>query len=66
MMGRFLTRDPNRNDIKRIADIFIDNGNGIRGDLEAIIKAALTDPDVFSGLARAAGQGTQDEHQHFR
>ncbi len=30
------------------------------------IKAVLTDPDVFAGLANAAGfRETQGEHQHF-
>ena len=65
LIKRFVTSNPNRNYIKRIADIFVDNGNGIRGDLQATIKAVLTDPDVFAGLANAAGQGTQGEHQHF-
>ncbi len=28
-------RNPNRNYIKRVAEVFIDNGDGIRGDLQA-------------------------------
>ena len=32
--------------IKRVADVFSNNGEGIRGDLKAVIKAILLDPEA--------------------
>ena len=37
LIKRFVTSNPNRNYIKRIADIFVDNGNGIRGDRKSVV-----------------------------
>src|SRR5262249_14611690 len=32
--------------IARVATVFLDNGNGVYGDLGAVIKAVLTDPEA--------------------
>ena len=33
--------------VKRVALVFNNNGNGIRGDLEAVMRAILTDPEAI-------------------
>ncbi|SMY34848.1 hypothetical protein PMAL9190_01880 [Photobacterium malacitanum] len=65
LIKRFVTSNPSRNHIQRVAKVFEDNGDGVRGDLQATIKAVLTDPDVFAGIGHGAGQGINGEHQHF-
>ncbi|MCD9490950.1 DUF1800 family protein [Photobacterium phosphoreum] len=65
LIKRFVTSNPSRNYIRRVAEVFEDNGDGIRGDLQATIKAVLTDPDVFKGISYAAEHDPKDEHQHF-
>ena len=65
LIKRFVTSNPSRNHIRRVAEVFEDNGDGVRGDLQATIKAVLIDPDVFTGVSHGAGQGIQGEHQHF-
>jgi uncharacterized protein (DUF1800 family) len=40
------TSNPTTAYIERIADVFSDNGQGVRGDLKAVVTAILTDPDA--------------------
>lgn len=40
------TSNPKPEYIKRIADVFADNGQGVRGDLRAVVEAILIDPDA--------------------
>ncbi|CEO41510.1 DUF1800 domain-containing protein [Photobacterium kishitanii] len=65
LIKRFVTSNPGLHHIRRVVEVFEDNGDGVRGDLKATIKAVLTDPDVFAGIAHGAGQGLKGEHQHF-
>ncbi|NND09254.1 MAG: DUF1800 domain-containing protein [Saprospiraceae bacterium] len=37
--------------VRRVAEVFADNGNGIRGDMQAIIKAILLDDEARSCAA---------------
>ncbi len=32
--------------MKRVADVFVNNGSGVRGDLKAVIRAILLDPEA--------------------
>ncbi len=41
-----VTSNPSPGYVKRIADIFDDNGSGVRGDLGAVVKAILMDPEA--------------------
>lgn len=41
-----VTGNPSAEYIGRVANIFIDNGNGVRGDLHAVVKAILLDPEI--------------------
>lgn len=43
LIQRFVTSNPSPGYIHRVATVFNDNGNGVRGDLGATIKAVLLD-----------------------
>lgn len=46
LIQRFVTSNPAPDYIRRVATVFNDNGAGVRGDLGAVIKAVLTDPEA--------------------
>jgi uncharacterized protein (DUF1800 family) len=54
LIQRFVTSNPSPAYIGRVAAAFADNGRGVRGDLGAVIRAVLLDPEARD-LARAAG-----------
>ncbi|WP_435355811.1 DUF1800 domain-containing protein [Emticicia sp. SJ17W-69] len=46
LIQRLVTSNPSPAYIKRIATVFNNNGSGVRGDLKAVIRAILLDPDA--------------------
>ena len=46
LIQRFVTSNPSPAYIKRVAQVFANNGSGVRGDLLATIKAVLTDTEA--------------------
>jgi uncharacterized protein (DUF1800 family) len=48
LIQRFVTSNPTRPYIERVASVFEDNGTGVRGDMAAVITAILCDPDSNS------------------
>ncbi len=46
MIQRLVKSNPSSGYIERVATTFNDNGNGIRGDMKAVIKAILLDPEA--------------------
>ena len=46
LIRSLVTSNPTTANIKRVADVFADNGKGVRGDLVAVITQVLTDPDA--------------------
>lgn len=62
LIQRFVTSNPSPAYIGRVAAAFADNGQGVRGDLGAVIRAVLLDPEARD-LARTAepGWGKQRE-----
>lgn len=46
LIQRFVTSNPSPAYIGRIAQVFMNNGSGVRGDLRAVIKAILLDPEA--------------------
>jgi uncharacterized protein (DUF1800 family) len=45
LIQRFVTSNPSPEYIERVATVFNNNGSGVKGDLSAVIKAILLDPD---------------------
>ncbi len=51
LIQRLTTSNPSSSYIKRVAQCFIDNGSGVRGDMKAVITAILTDTEARSTQA---------------
>jgi uncharacterized protein (DUF1800 family) len=48
MIQRLVTSNPSPQYIERVAKVFINNGQGVRGDLGAVFKAILSDDEALS------------------
>ena len=46
MIRALVTHNPTQGYITRVADVFVNNGQGVRGDLAAVVLAILADPDA--------------------
>jgi len=46
LIQQLVTSNPSRAYVGRVAAAFNDNGKGVRGDLGAVVKAVLTDPEA--------------------
>ena len=46
LIQRFVTGNPSRGYIYRVATVFNNNGDGVRGDLGATLRAVLLDPEA--------------------
>lgn len=46
---RLITSNPTPAYVERIATVFNNNGQGVRGDLKAVVRAILLDPEARSG-----------------
>ncbi len=53
LIQRLVTSNPSPQYISRVVAAFNNNGNGIRGDMQAVIKAILLDDEARSGTAMA-------------
>jgi uncharacterized protein (DUF1800 family) len=48
LIQHLVTSNPSAAYVGRIAAVFVNNGNGVRGDLKAVIRAILTDTEARS------------------
>lgn len=46
LIQSLVTSNPSRDYVQRVSTIFANNGNGVRGDLKAVIRAILLDPEA--------------------
>lgn len=53
LIQRLVTSNPSPAYVKRVAAVFNNNGSGVRGDLGAVIKAILLDPEARTPAADA-------------
>lgn len=53
LIQRLVTSNPTPAYVARVATVFNDNGSGVRGDLRAVIKAILLDPEARYGYSGA-------------
>jgi uncharacterized protein (DUF1800 family) len=49
LIERLVTSNPTPAYVQRVAQVFDDNGSGTRGDLKAVVKAILMDPEARYG-----------------
>lgn len=48
LIKRLVTSNPSPAFVSRVANVFINNGQGVRGDMAAAVKAILLDPEALS------------------
>ncbi len=62
LIQRLVTSNPSPGYIYRVAQVFANNGAGVRGDLGAVVRAILTDYEARStALLSTPGHGKQKE-----
>jgi uncharacterized protein (DUF1800 family) len=62
LIQRLVTSNPSPAYISRIAQVFINNGQGVRGDLKAVIQAILLDTEARSvNVSAASSYGHERE-----
>jgi len=49
LIQHLVTSNPSSAYVGRVANVFLDNGSGVRGDMQAVIQAILTDPEARAG-----------------
>lgn len=52
LIQRLVTSNPTPQYVSRISGVFADNGNGVRGDMAAVVKAILMDPEARTCAAQ--------------
>jgi len=57
MIQRLVTSNPSPAYVKRVADVFVNNGSGRRGDLAAVFKAILTDAEALDTAITSPNYG---------
>ena len=61
LIQRLVTSNPSPGYVYRVAAVFDDNGQGVRGDMKAVIKAILLDYDARGGSRTGQGAGKEKE-----
>ena len=56
LIRSLVTSNPSPDYIERVATVFANNGEGVRGDLKAVIRAVLTDPEAVRFSSSSAGR----------
>jgi uncharacterized protein (DUF1800 family) len=61
LIERLVASNPTPGYVYRVASVFNDNGQGVRGDLKAVVRAILLDYDARVGFVTAQGAGHERE-----
>ena len=61
LIQRLVTSNPSPGYVYRVASVFNDNGQGVRGDLQAVVRAILMDYDARGPASTAQGAGHERE-----
>ena len=57
LIQKLVTSNPSPDYVRRVAQVFNNDGRGVRGNLEAVVKAILLDPEARTpGSSAAAGK----------
>jgi uncharacterized protein (DUF1800 family) len=57
LIEKLVTGDPTPQYVRRVAAVFNDNGQGVRGDMKAVVNAILTDTEARGYTKIGAGYG---------
>ncbi len=61
LIQKLVTSDPSPAYVARIANVFNNNGQGIKGDLKAVVRAILLDTEARGAIKATAGFGKLKE-----
>ena len=61
LIQRLVTGNPSPGYVYRVSSVFNDNGQGVRGDLKAVVRAILMDYDARVGFPTVQGAGHERE-----
>ncbi|MFN9914576.1 MAG: DUF1800 family protein, partial [Pirellulaceae bacterium] len=50
LIQRFVKSNPSRAYMNRVVNVFKNNGQGKRGDIKAVVKAVLLDPEAWQPI----------------
>ena len=50
LIQRLVTSNPSPGYVRRVAEVFNNNGSGVRGDLGAVVRAILLDPEAHPSM----------------
>lgn len=64
LIRSLVSSNPSPEYIRRVADVFVNNGQGVRGDLRAVLNAVLTDVEAFIEPSAHSGH-LKDPVLHF-
>jgi uncharacterized protein (DUF1800 family) len=57
LIQHLVTSTPSAGYVSRVAAVFVNNGNGVRGDMQAVLTAILTDTEARAGDTNTAFDG---------
>ncbi len=60
LIQQMVTSNPTPAYVRRVASVFNDNGSGVRGDMSAVVRAILTDPEARGNFK------TDPDYGHLR
>lgn len=55
LIQQLVTSNPSRAYVARVAQVFVNNGSGQRGDLKSVFRAIVLDPEARPAIAALAG-----------
>ena len=56
LIQHLVTGDPSPGYVRRVAQVFADNGSGVRGDMKAVLTAIIMDQEARAGDAQTGDQ----------
>lgn len=59
LIQRLVTSNPSSAYIQRVANVFVNNGSGVRGDLTAVVRAVLMDSEARNSPVGAFGKARE-------
>lgn len=57
LIQRLVSSNPSPDYVSRVAGVFNNNGSGVRGDMKAVIKAILLDPEARAAPVSSSSRG---------
>lgn len=61
LIQQLVTGQPSASYVKRVADVFTNNGSGVRGDMKAVVRAILLDIEARGAAKWTPNYGHQSE-----